>query len=536
MPFSRFAALGLTSQTTEFSGGVQRGVRRVAITPPSMLRRCHPRWWRPTAVYAGVLLLLAIAGLVVRPWRADNSSSATTSSSSSETATAVSGRDVGTDHTPVVQLHSRRVRRVEDVTSDTAESRIAAATGFWPTFAPAGLEGGGGGRASAGRASASPVGAAAAAGVSAAGSKLSPQTFADEPYPAELGDAPGRTDRYGVQWSEFIRVRRAGSNGDNNFDLVPIHRDKIAKVPAVWAAPLVSSGKPKLLLLFHGCNHGADSFYRFGEHRAFMSTALSGGWTVLALSSADRTGSRCWDSRDLSENVDLARVHAAITIFIEAHNLKGAMISAMGASSGGHFVTLMAQARQLPLNAIALYVSPGNRRILREVDADWPPTVFVHMPRDTGAATIIRRNVEILQIKGVPATAVECAERPVTTQTFVRLLAVTDEVAQHAINVLVESGVVAQDGTVMVDGRQGRRVWQRSLEGQSALAQELYPLTREISEILNSHYAMHEMTSYHAAAVVAWLGRPKEVAKASVNAIPGNAAAAAAAAADDDEA
>jgi len=501
-----------------------------------MLRRCHPRWRRPTAVGAGVLLLLAIAALVAGPWRADDGSASTTSSSENEGA--VAGRDAGTDHPPAVQLHSRRVRRVEDVTSDTAESRIAAATGVWPTFAPAALQGGG---AAAGGAPVAPAGAGAAAGVSAGASKLLPQTFVDEPYHAELGDAPVRTDRYGVQWNEYIRVRRSGSNADNNFDLVPIHRDKIAKVPAVWAAPLASSGKPKLLLLFHGCNHGADSFYRFGEHRAFLSTALSGGWTVLALSSADRTGSRCWDSRGLSENVDLARVHAAVSLFIEAQNLQGAMISAMGASSGGHFVTLLAQARQIPLNAIALYVSPGNRRILREVDTDWPPTVFVHMPRDTGAATIIRRNVEILQIKGVPATAVECTERPVTTQTFVRLLAVPDEVAQHIINVLVESGVVAQDGTVMVDGRQGRRVWQRSLEGQPALAQELYPLTREISEILNSHYAMHEMTSYHAAAVVAWLGRPKEVAKASVNAIPGNAAAAAAAVAaaagdDDDEA
>ena len=79
-------------------------------------------------------------------------------------------------------------------------------------------------------------------------------------------------------------------------------REEILGTEAVWQTP---PGTAKgLLFLAHGCNHGAIDFWPqsaactqcigLPEEVRITKETLRAGWAVIAISSADRDGSRCW--------------------------------------------------------------------------------------------------------------------------------------------------------------------------------------------------------------------------------------------------
>ena len=141
--------------------------------------------------------------------------------------------------------------------------------------------------------------------------------------------------------------------------------------------------------------------------------AVAQGFAVIAFSSFDRTGARCWsvDSKCLTllfritlshfsqgqrscASNDLSRINAALHHVLTS-NLWGALpLFALGASSGGSFVS--AFANRFQLSGAAVYISPGiekevaaahgptfSNKDLSNASIVFPPTVFVFMPRDT---------------------------------------------------------------------------------------------------------------------------------------------------------
>ena len=80
-------------------------------------------------------------------------------------------------------------------------------------------------------------------------------------------------------------------------------REEILGTEAVWQKPPGTS--KGLLFLAHGCNHGAIDFWPqspacaqcigLPEEVRITKEALQAGWAVVAMSSTDRAGSRCWN-------------------------------------------------------------------------------------------------------------------------------------------------------------------------------------------------------------------------------------------------
>jgi hypothetical protein len=80
-------------------------------------------------------------------------------------------------------------------------------------------------------------------------------------------------------------------------------REEILGTEVVWQKP---PGAAKgLLFLAHGCNHGAIDFWPqaaacaqcigLPEEVRITKETLQAGWAVVAMSSTDRAGSRCWN-------------------------------------------------------------------------------------------------------------------------------------------------------------------------------------------------------------------------------------------------
>ena len=84
------------------------------------------------------------------------------------------------------------------------------------------------------------------------------------------------------------------------------------------------------------------------EEVRLREAALGLGYAVLAVSSADRTGSRCWDTQlDAAQSADSRAVAAILEEVAARERLAGLPVYALGASSGGAFVLGLPQLTQL---------------------------------------------------------------------------------------------------------------------------------------------------------------------------------------------
>jgi len=148
-----------------------------------------------------------------------------------------------------------------------------------------------------------------------------------------------------------------------------------------------------VLFLAHGCSHAATDFFDKGTQcarciglpieRRIVRESLKRGYTVVAISSIDREGSKCWHP-----DFDAPRISRGLEFVAETARLGRLPIVALGASSGGRMVHELA-ASDLPESLAA----PGRTRLaaaavqimpipVGDVDDKYPPTILWHMPRD----------------------------------------------------------------------------------------------------------------------------------------------------------
>ena len=168
----------------------------------------------------------------------------------------------------------------------------------------------------------------------------------------------------------------------------------ISGVEYVWQRP-ARSEPVGILLLCHGCNHGAGDFFPRTEHcptclglpveTGIASAGLARGWVVLAVSSRDRKR-RCWN-----EARDLKGLAQAIAIVRRVCGLgEDSALAAIGASSGGRIVSLLDEAKiKGPLVGIVAQVSASAKEGWRHdaMTGRWDPSThipvrFLVMERD----------------------------------------------------------------------------------------------------------------------------------------------------------
>ena len=274
---------------------------------------------------------------------------------------------------------------------------------------------------------------------------------------------------------------------------------------AMWQLP---AHPPRaLLFIAHGCQHGAIDFcfprdahsprcLGLPEEVHMVSKAVQAGFAVLAISSADRETSRCWNP-----GIDGPIVRDAVPAFLAAHQLPSSLpVVALGASSGGAFVL------QLPsyMPQIKAVVSQ-----IMGVPPQWlpdrmPPTQFVHMTRDQRTASYVQKDVRKLKQSGVPTSTIEVHPQRPTADFFARKIArLSPQTAAQLHRALTP--LLDKDGYLEDDPR--RSEWRALLRATPGLVEELpgpdpagppdslVPDASAVAECLNVAYAMHEIAS-----------------------------------------
>ncbi|KAK6134366.1 hypothetical protein DH2020_031886 [Rehmannia glutinosa] len=232
----------------------------------------------------------------------------------------------------------------------------------------------------------------------------------------------------------------------------------------VWQIP----DSPKaVLFLAHGCSGRAVNFWDkspncpncvgLPEERLIVLHALARKFAVLAVSSKGicwSLGEERWIVKDM------------IRWWIAKQKLQKLPVFALGASSGGYFVSVLATGLQF--RGIALMIAEGVYSHL-DITKDYPSTLFVHMPKDENRKRKIEKYLVAMNEKG--------------------------------IDVAEEKGFIDRNSYMRDDGR--AIPWKTAIEERNILLPDK-SLVNHIQEEMNLAFAYHEMTSLQSQQIFDW--------------------------------
>lgn len=286
----------------------------------------------------------------------------------------------------------------------------------------------------------------------------------------------------------------------NSFDsLVQLHPKKEFRngTDLIWQVPESPKG---VLFVAHGCFGRAINFWDqspecpdcigLPEERLLVLHGLAQGFAVITISSAGR----CW-----TYGKEVLVVKDIIEWWISKTKLEKLPLMALGASSGGYFVSVLATT--MKFNSIVIMIAEG---MFEEMDIkrDYPPTLFVHMPKDFKRHQKIDEYMEILKDKGIDVGVVECMEFPLSPSTLTdRIPGLDHNLSRRLFEFFKEKGFIDQNGFMRRDGRAIK--WKKALEEKKTLLPDKR-LVPHIQEELNLAFAYHEMTSVHSDQIFKW--------------------------------
>lgn len=265
----------------------------------------------------------------------------------------------------------------------------------------------------------------------------------------------------------------------------------------IWQIP----DSPKaVLFIAHGCNGRAANFWDrspgcpncvgLPEERLIVLHALDRKFALLTVSSVGR----CWSLGKEMENVQWI-----IKRWIEKHGLDRLPITAMGASSGGYFVSALAA--EMKFSSIVLMIAEG---VFEEmgVPEGYPPTLFVHMPKDRLRMKSIEMNMKALRQKNVDVREIRCMEFPLTPKFLSdRIPGMDENFSGQLFSLLREKDFINENGYMRKDGR--KTPWKEALRERGLLS-ERYEWDIHIQEELNLAFGYHEMTSLQSDDMLEW--------------------------------
>lgn len=265
----------------------------------------------------------------------------------------------------------------------------------------------------------------------------------------------------------------------------------------VWQIP----DSPKaVIFVAHGCNGQALNFWDRSSHcpkcvglpeeRLIVLHALARNFAVLTISSVGR----CW-----TFGKEIIIVKDIINRWVKKNKLQHLPLVAMGASSGGYFVSVLANL--LKFSSITLMISEGMFDQM-DIKENYPPTLFVHMPKDVYRQQKIEENMELLRNKGVDASEVECIEFPLSPHLLAdRIPGLNQSMSAKLYELFRREGFIDENGYMKKDGRKTR--WREALIGNKIIVGDEH-LNHHIQEELNLAYAYHEMISLQSDQIFKW--------------------------------
>lgn len=265
----------------------------------------------------------------------------------------------------------------------------------------------------------------------------------------------------------------------------------------IWQVP----DSPKaVLFLAHGCDGQALNFWDrspdcpdcigLPEERLIVLHALARKFAVVSISSAGR----CWS---FGKEIMIAK--DIIRWWVEKQGLERLPLVALGASSGGYFVSVLAT--ELNFSSITLMIAEGVYDHM-DIKNNYPPTLFVHMPKDAYRRQKIDENMELLRNKGVNVAEIKCMEFPLSPHLLAdRIPGIDHSVSAQLFELFQLKGFIDENGYMRNDGRKTH--WKEALKENKTISineQLLHPIQEE----LNLAYAYHEMTSLYTDQIFKW--------------------------------
>eukprot|EP00240_Pyramimonas_obovata_P005220 CAMPEP_0118953172 /NCGR_PEP_ID=MMETSP1169-20130426/56086_1 /TAXON_ID=36882 /ORGANISM="Pyramimonas obovata, Strain CCMP722" /LENGTH=425 /DNA_ID=CAMNT_0006900565 /DNA_START=104 /DNA_END=1381 /DNA_ORIENTATION=- len=287
-----------------------------------------------------------------------------------------------------------------------------------------------------------------------------------------------------------------GSNDKLNSGAVVY--EEIGGAEVVWLSP----PNPKaILFVAHGCNHQATDFWHpsetcpkctgLPEEVRIARTAYDRGYAVVAISSQDRL-SRCWHRQ-----TDGPIVQLVFDILRARQGWLKQPLMALGASSGGSFVGYLPKI--LKVDALTVQIMGLRSGDFYPPFADgrrnFPPTIFIHMPRDERTQQVVLDNVKELRTRFVPAAAVQQLPLKINPMFFAeRIDRVSAEASVDAVTKLVSNKYLDSSAFLLHDPRHSD--WRTVLQGtEVARGDSLGPDESAVAEVLNLAWAAHEIVS-----------------------------------------
>ncbi|XP_074309309.1 uncharacterized protein LOC141643872 isoform X2 [Silene latifolia] len=267
----------------------------------------------------------------------------------------------------------------------------------------------------------------------------------------------------------------------------------------IWQIP---TNPIAVLFIAHGCGGTSLNFWDqgstcpkcvgFPEENRIVQFALAQNFGVLTITSSDN----CWSS----ENERL-RVGEIIKWWIRKNSLVNVPLFGLGASAGGYFLSRLAT--EVRFRAIVLMISSGLFDRMN-IPHDYPPTLFVHMPKDIMRAERVERHIELLRKKGIETKEIKCMEFPLTASWLVdRVSGLDKPTSTKLLKLFQDKTFIDEQGFMREDGR--TTPWKQALKQSNILLPFGSKLMNDIQEELNLAYGYHEMTSLQSDQIFEWL-------------------------------
>lgn len=276
--------------------------------------------------------------------------------------------------------------------------------------------------------------------------------------------------------------------------------EHIKEAQVIWQIP---SDPKAVLYIAHGCGGSALNFWDtcpgcpncvgLPEEKQIVLDALAQNFAVLVITSSDV----CW-----SYGKDGLRVKEILRWWLEKHDLVKSPLVGFGASSGGYFLSILAT--EVRFRGIVLMIASGLFDQMDSIPEEYPPTLFVHMPKDVKRGRKIDRHIRMLRNKGIEVEEIKCMEFPVTPQWLVGRVSGLDQTTSSKLfRLFRDKGFIDDKGYMKNDGR--ATPWKEALKQSNIVLPYGSKLMHHIQEELNLAYAYHEMTSLHSDQIFQWL-------------------------------
>lgn len=215
---------------------------------------------------------------------------------------------------------------------------------------------------------------------------------------------------------------------------------------------------------------------------------------VVAVSSVDRAGSRCWSGDDVGRVVHVLN-HVLSTLL----SSKNVPLFALGASSGGAFVASLPPRLPPPLRLSALVVQIMAANLEPEAARSYPPSLWIHMPRDARMAAGVAESLRVLRNASRVVEEIRVEPLPLGSFYFSHRIAGFPPNASIAVfTALRGAGLINDAGFLVDDPRRTEwraALWDRGLNASQLGGDTLAPDASPIAEELNVAWAGHEITA-----------------------------------------